>query len=91
MHVGDLGGGNKEHLSPRPEIGTNGEMGTGVRLMAIRISLLGFLIRLLDSEPYELLKAASDMTANDTHLLVFKPMGNPFPLSEQDLITGSNE
>ena len=50
MHVGDLGGGNKENLSPLPEIGTSGEMGTGVRLMAIRISLLGFLIRLLDSE-----------------------------------------
>lgn len=82
MHVGDLGGGNKENLSPLPEIGTSGE---------IRISLLGFLIRLLDSEPYELLKAASDMTANDTHLLVFKSMGNSFPLSGQDLVTGCNE
>ena len=91
MHVGDLGGGNKEHLFPLPEIGTSGEIGTGVRLMAIRISLLGFLIRLLDSEPYELLKAASDMTANDTHLLVFKSMGNSFPLSGQDLVTGCNE
>lgn len=84
-------GGDREHLSFPPEIGADGEMGTGVRPMAIRISLLGFLIRLLDSEPYELLKAASDMTANDTHLLVAKSTCNPFSLSGQDLVTGSNE
>lgn len=66
-------------------------MGPGVRPMAIRISLLGFLIKLLDSEPYELLKAAFDMTTNDTHLLVVKSTCNPFPLSGQDLVTGSNE
>lgn len=37
MVVGALRGPYKWHFSSLPEIGTNGEMGIGIRLMGIRI------------------------------------------------------